>query len=129
MKFHRGKEREVEYELSEEAKISPEQLKYTKDLGKGRMVISTEPIAEEEPNMGKLKSSEKELRGVSEIQPELEVEKRKEQISEKTFNLDPLKLVRILSSYGVPLDSTVRELIIEIKKKGKDHLEKELKQI
>ena len=56
--------------------------------------------------------------------------KKEEEINpfEKKLS-DPLTLVKLLSSYEVPIDSKISTLIKRIKKKGRKHLREEIRKI
>jgi hypothetical protein len=130
--------------LSKEARLTEDQKKKIKKLNDNRFLISTSPIEEEQVEEEEKESEVKE-RTEEKIEDKLEditedsdklaetiAEKIKEQAgSEKekpvkrTFS-NPRDLVKLLSSYKVPLDSTVRTLIKRIKKKGKTHLRREI---
>ncbi len=120
-------------ELSEEARITPEQERYIKRLGGNRMVVLFEPKSEpdippKEPEHKRGKDVKREEVRAEGNEPGSQAEESRAEVSSLPY-LDPSKIVSILASYGVPLDAPVRELIKEIKKRGKDHLDNELKKV
>lgn len=146
-------ESQQEYELSEEAKIGADEKKHIKELEDGRTVVSREPFekdeedfpeeseeAREKKNLGETKTTKPEETKTGEpedLAKEIEEEEKREigaaesqpRATEQTnerIDLDTSKLVNLLASYGVPLDSSVRELLQEINRKGERHLQREL---
>ena len=114
--------------LSDEAKLSPEEKKQMKKLDENRFLISTEPTEKKE-DQNTSRSTQRKVITPGKEKEESEAEKEKEIKKENNPLKKPRNLVKLLSTYNVSLNSPVKTLIKRIKKKGKEHLEKELKDL
>ena len=127
----RKKEPEKKRERSDLKQEMSEQISKEREKGRGG-VDSAEKIAEavlsklEERRMNTQETGRRE-----EPTPEPR-ENRKDVVrGEKKENpiREPQKLVKLLSTYRISLDAPIRKLVKEIKRKGKEHLVKELEKI
>lgn len=137
--------------LSEEARLTPQQEEQIEELGDNRFLISTSEETKEESDEEEKERRNSETKGnswtdVVDDRQDLELfaEKTAKLILEKLKGpgslrekgetdlsslSDPQKLVKLLSSYNVSPSSSIEDLIREIKRRGREHLEKELKKI
>lgn len=133
------KKTETKLELSEEAKITPEQEKHVKRLKDNRMVVSPEPKFESEEESGEeieapRRTDETAKNEESKTSDSMDKSSKTEEdkgISDRLESSDftTSEFISLLASYEVPLEGTIKELITKIKERGEEHLKEELREL